>query len=140
MNLIKKIKEFSAIRNWGAIRGLQDASPQIQFQRCLQEVCEIHEAITNDDQHEFIDALGDTLVTLVTLAETRNVNLEDGIKQAFDVIELRKGLVKNGSFVRYMKLNKEDQNTCDILQGSVGLEYFTRDKLQILGPLDFVAE
>jgi NTP pyrophosphatase (non-canonical NTP hydrolase) len=121
------ITEFEEVRQWGVIRGIDNASSDIQFQRCLQEVTEIHEALINNDTHEFKDSIGDTIVTLIMLAETKDIKAEDCLKQAFDTIKLRKGLNKKGSFVRYAKLTKAEQQLCDEQQGNYGNEYFNEN-------------
>lgn len=131
------MKEFKEVRNWGGIRGISGASSDVQYQRFLQEAVEIHEAMIQDDTHEFKDAIGDTIVTLIMLAETQNIKAEDCLEQAFNVIKYRKGLNKNGSFVRYGKLSQEDQQKCDHKQGHPGSEYFLENDLSTLKPEDF---
>ena len=119
------IKEFEAVRNWAKIRGVDGATPDVQYQRFLQEAVEIHDAMTKDDMNEFSDAIGDTIVTLINLAKTQGMTAEYCLEKAFDVIEFRKGLTSdNGDFVRYMKLNNNDKLVCDIQQGNIGREYF----------------
>jgi NTP pyrophosphatase (non-canonical NTP hydrolase) len=137
MNDINEIEEFRAVRNWGAIRGLDNSTSQVQYQRFLQEAVEIHEAMVNDDDYEFKDAIGDTMVTLIMLADTQNVKAEDCLKQAFDVIKHRKGINKGGSFVRYMKLTDEEKTLCDEKQGNPGEEYFKTEDLEGLTPPNF---
>jgi len=140
------IKQFQEVRDWKAIRGIggsEDAPMkdrlQSQYQRVMQECIEIHEAIVLNDDEEFMDAVGDTIVTLINIADIKGVSAEDCLKQAFDVIELRKGLTRpSGDFVRYAKLSKEDQELCDKLQGNPGNQYFTEEALQTLQPKDFV--
>lgn len=136
----KVLKEFEAVRQWGAIRGIGGASFQRQYQRVLQEVVEIHDAMNNNDMDEVSDAIGDTIVTLINLAKTVNMNAEDCLKGAFDVIELRKGLNKDGDFVRYGKLNDADKAICDQKQGNAGNQYFERYALDTLVPSNFLKD
>ena len=136
----KVLKEFEAVRQWGAIRGIGGASFQRQYQRVLQEVVEIHDAMNNNDMDEVSDAIGDTIVTLINLAKTVNMNAEDCLKGAFDVIELRKGLNKDGDFVRYGKLNDADKAICDQKQGNAGNQYFERYALGTLVPSNFLKD
>lgn len=136
----KVLKEFEAVRQWGAIRGIGGASFQRQYQRVLQEVVEIHDAMNNNDMAEVSDAIGDTIVTLINLAKTVNMNAEDCLKGAFDVIELRKGLNKDGDFVRYGKLNDADKAICDQKQGNAGNQYFERYALDTLVPSNFLKD
>ena len=131
------IQEFEDIRKWGEIRGLGEASSEIQYFRFLEEATEIYEAMINNDEDEFKDAIGDTIVTLINLAKTKGYDAEDCLAEAFGVIKLRKGINKNGSFVRYGKLNEEDKKWCDEHQGNPGNEYFLEESLNILEPQDF---
>jgi len=126
---------WSRVRQWGAIRGIDKVKPQVQYQRFLQEAVEIHEALVNDDAGEFIDAIGDTIVTLINLANTKGLNAEDCLNVAFTEIEKRKGLTtSNGDFKRYGKLDTYSKAVCDDQQGNSGSEFFVRNDLQ---PADF---
>lgn len=131
------IKEFESVRQWGAIRGIDGASFQRQYQRVLQEVVEIHDAYNNEDMGEVSDAIGDTIVTLINLGKTVGMNAEDCLTDAFSVIELRKGLNKDGDFIRYGKLSDEDKQICDVQQGNPGNQYFEHKSLTSLKPHHF---
>lgn len=139
------INEFQQVRDWKSIRGIGGdiTEPmkdrlQSQYQRVMQEVIEIHDAIVQDDMDEFIDAIGDTIVTLINIADIAGVRAEDCLEAAFGVIKYRKGITTDvGDFVRYGKLGHRDQQICDEKQGNPGNEYFTEDRLVTLQPLDF---
>lgn len=139
------IKEFENVRQWKKIRGIgQDNGESIetrtqsQFQRVMQECIEIHEALVLNDEEEFQDAIGDTIVTLINLADIKGYNAEDCLAKAFDVIKLRKGLTRpTGDFVRYGKLSDEDKAICDEKQGSPGDQYFDNSLLESLTPENF---
>lgn len=139
------IKQFEEVREWKKIRGIggdentdMQTRLQSQYQRVMQECIEIHEAIVLNDEEEFIDAIGDTIVTLINLADIKGHKAEDCLKQAFDVIRLRKGLTQPaGDFVRYAKLSDEDKQICDELQGNYGEQYFDEEYLEILKPKNF---
>lgn len=132
------IKRFNDVRDWGAIRGIDGAKFHTQYQRFLQEAVEIHDAHTKEDHSEIMDAIGDTIVTLINLAKTINESAEDCLNQAFSVIEFRKGLNFNGDFIRYAKLSQKDKDICDIQQGNSGNQYFLPDTK--LTPQDFRKE
>ena len=134
---MSKIKEFESVRNWGKMRGIDGATFQRQYQRVLQEVVEIHDAYNNEDMDEVADAIGDTIVTLINLAKTVNMDAEDCLKSAFSVIERRKGLTKNGDFIRYAKLSDEERELCDEKQGNPGNQYFDAVYLPTLAPGNF---
>jgi len=131
------MKAFTEVQDWGKMRGLQGASTDMQYQRFLQEAVEIHEALVLNDDHEFKDAIGDTIVTLIMLAQTKGTTATECLQQAFGVIRLRKGLTINGSFVRYGKLDEPYREICDRQQGNPGNEYFTEESLKTLTPENF---
>ena len=131
------IKRFEDVRNWGAVRGIDGASFQRQYQRVLQEVVEIHDAYNNEDMAEVSDAIGDTIVTLINLAKTVGMNAENCLDSAFSVIEFRKGLNFDGDFVRYAKLAGEDRVVCDEKQGNPGEQYFLPEMKDRLTPESF---
>ena len=133
------INEFENVRNWGKMRGIEGAKPEVQLYRMLEEVSEVAKGLAENDEHEFKDAIGDTIVTLIMLAGTKGYKAEDCLDQAFGVIKYRKGLNKNGSFVRYGKLSDEEKKICDEKQGNPGNEYFTPEALEILTPKDFLS-
>lgn len=148
-----KNKEFQQVRDWKKIRGiggdidvshLDEAElktfmlAQMQYQRFLQEGVEIHDALVKNDEEEFQDAVGDTIVTLINIADIKGYNAEECLAKAFDVIKLRKGLTSpQGDFVRYGKLNSEDQDVCDKKQGNAGDQYFNEKELEFLTPEKF---
>lgn len=139
------INEFQQVRDWKEIRGIGGAEDapmkdrlQSQYQRVMQEAIEIHEAIVLEDDEELIDAIGDTIVTLINIADIKGIKAEDCLEQAFNVIKLRKGLTRpTGDFVRYAKLSDSDKQICDEKQGNPGDQYFTEDMLSVLKPENF---
>lgn len=131
------IKRFQDVRDWGAMRGIDGASFQRQYQRVLQEVIEIHDAYNNEDADEVADAIGDTIVTLINLGKTVGLHAEDCLDSAFGVIEHRKGLNFDGDFVRYAKLSEEDRKICDEKQGNPGEQYFLPAMKKVLTPEHF---
>ena len=131
------IKRFEDVRDWGAVRGIDGASFQRQYQRVLQEVVEIHDAYNDEDIAEVSDAIGDTIVTLINLAKTVGMHAENCLDGAFSVIEFRKGLNFDGDFVRYAKLSPEDRAICDEKQGNPGEHYFLPEKKGLLTPESF---
>jgi len=131
------IKEFEDVRKWGAKRGLGTSSFEAQFKKALEELTEIYEAYITDDTEELADGIGDLQVVLINLAKTVDMKAEDCLQGAFGVIELRKGLNKKGSFVRYGKLSDEDKKICDEKQGNPENEYYIREHGEILTPENF---
>ena len=116
---------FNKVRQWGKIRSLGSVKPEVQYQKVLEEIVEIHDALVTDNRAELIDAIGDSVISLTNFAKTLDLNIEDCTKVAFDVIEKRKGFTtKNGQFIRYGKLDTYDKKLCDVRQGNPGNEYY----------------
>ena len=91
---------------WGREKGLDD--PKAQLNKVMEEVGEIAHEITRnhydldalEQPDELYDAIGDTLVTVVILADILNIDPIGALREAYDVIKNRKGKTENGTFVR----------------------------------------
>jgi NTP pyrophosphatase (non-canonical NTP hydrolase) len=89
------------IINWGKARKLDNPDNKFQqLAKVYEEIGELSSAILKRDISETIDALGDTYITLVILANQMGYSLEDCAKRAFKVIEYRKGKTENGTFIK----------------------------------------
>jgi uncharacterized protein YabN with tetrapyrrole methylase and pyrophosphatase domain len=134
---MKEVK-FEEVRDWSSKRGIKESAIQMNYQRFMQEAIEIHEALVLEDEEEFQDAIGDTIVTLINLAKAKGYRAEDCLSKAFNVIKLRKGLItKAGDFKRYGKLDQLEKEVCDKQQGNPGSEYFLEEDLDKLNPENF---
>ena len=84
---------------WGRDKGLND--PKAQINKVMEEVGEIaHEVSRNRYGKEFRDAIGDTLVTLIILADIASARPMGCLELAYREIKDRKGTTKNGTFVK----------------------------------------
>lgn len=85
---------------WGRSKQLHDCKSQLN--KVIEEVGEIAHEITRNkfDTPELEDAIGDTLVTVIILADILNIDPIAALQEAYDVIKNRKGETKNGTFVR----------------------------------------
>jgi NTP pyrophosphatase (non-canonical NTP hydrolase) len=89
------------IINWGKARKLDNPDNKFQqLAKVYEEIGELSSAILKRDISETIDALGDSYITLVILANQMGYSLEDCAKRAFKVIEYRKGKTENGTFIK----------------------------------------
>jgi NTP pyrophosphatase (non-canonical NTP hydrolase) len=89
------------IINWAKARKLDNPDNKFQqLAKVMEEVGELSSAILKRDISETIDALGDTYITLVILANQMGYSLEDCANRAFKVIEYRKGKTENGTFIK----------------------------------------
>ena len=91
---------IKAVEQWGRDKDLHD--PIMQYAKLNEEVGEIAHELTRGNLRsaELIDALGDTTVTLIILADILGTDLQYCLGQAWRQIKDRKGQTKNGSFVK----------------------------------------
>lgn len=88
----------SVIR-WGRNKNLND--PKAQLNKVMEEVGEIaHEVSRNRYGAEFRDAIGDTLVTVIILADIASARPMGCLEVAFREIKNRKGKTENGTFIK----------------------------------------
>lgn len=84
---------------WGREKNLND--PKAQLNKVIEEVGEIaHEVSRNRYGKEFRDAIGDTLVTLIILADIASARPMGCLELAYREIKDRKGKTENGTFVK----------------------------------------
>lgn len=85
---------------WFDEKGLSD--PVMQTVKMLEEAGEIAHEISRGhyETHEMVDALGDTLVTIIGLCHHLNISPEEALATAYNEIKNRKGKVIDGSFVK----------------------------------------
>lgn len=93
--------EFEPIRDWAEDKGiLHKGTVKGQFEKLVEEVEELNQAIIEKDKNQLIDAVGDCVVVLTNLAELAGVKIEDCINSAYKEIKNRKGKMINGTFVK----------------------------------------
>jgi NTP pyrophosphatase (non-canonical NTP hydrolase) len=93
--------EFNPIRDWASERGIfKKGDKKTQMIKLVEEVGELSQAILENDQLEFEDAIGDCVVVLTNLAKLGNTSIENCINNSYAEIANRKGKMENGTFVR----------------------------------------
>jgi len=94
-------ERFQKIRDWAGERGLYTkGDKKTQFCKLMEEAGELGRAVLKDDQHEFIDAIGDMVVVLTNMAHLGGTTIEECIDAAYKVISKRTGKMVNGTFVK----------------------------------------
>lgn len=85
---------------WGKNKGLDD--PKAQLNKVIEEVGEMaHEVCRNRySSNEMMDAIGDTLVTIIILTDICKLDVEDCLQEAYNVINERTGQTIDGTFVK----------------------------------------
>lgn len=91
---------IKAVEQWGRDKALLD--PIMQFAKLNEEVGEIAHELTRSKLYsdEIVDAIGDTAVTLIILADILGTDLHYCLGQAWWQIKDRTGHTENGSFVK----------------------------------------
>lgn len=91
---------IATVRDWGREKGINDAL--MQYAKFNEEAGEIAHELTRNrwNSDEMKDALGDTLVTLIILADILGYDIIDCLLCAYEEIKDRKGKNINGSFVK----------------------------------------
>ena len=98
---MKLTNEFEPIREWATEKGIYNKGDiKTQYVKLQEEAGELAKAIINNDNEEIIDAIGDCVVVLTSIAHFNNITIEECINSAYDVISKRKGQMINGSFVK----------------------------------------
>ena len=85
---------------WGRDKELND--PKAQTNKIVEELGEIAHEICRNRYHsdEMIDAVGDTLVTIIILADICKLDVRDCLQEAYNVINKRTGRTIDGTFVK----------------------------------------
>lgn len=92
---------FDKVREWGRDRNITDIKAQLL--KIWEESGEIAKAYNHrggTDTDEFIDAIGDTLVTIIIAADIAGYRAEDCLESAYKEISPRTGKLLNGSWIK----------------------------------------
>jgi len=86
---------------WAADKDLLKKENSLaQMAKITEEVGEIASALLKKDEMKLIDSIGDTVVTLILLAEMNGYKLEDCLEVAWLEIANRKGKTIDGTFIK----------------------------------------
>jgi len=92
------------VRTWGEDKGISGpngkATGVTQFGKTLEEIEELSDAIDDNDLPEIKDAIGDTAVTPILLAERYGLTFEECLEWAYSIISQRTGKMVDGVFVK----------------------------------------
>lgn len=99
--IVSRTSIFDKIRTWAKVKGILDkGDPKTQGIKLMEEVGELAKAILHDNKPEIKDAIGDIIVVLTSEAHFAGLKIEDCIESAYQVINLRKGNMIEGNFVK----------------------------------------
>ena len=88
------------IEQWAIDRNLHTQDPKVQMCKTMEELGELAKAIYKGDKEKQMDGIGDTVVTLICMAEQLGLKFNDCIDYAYNEIKDRKGKLINGTFVK----------------------------------------
>lgn len=88
------------IEQWAMARDLHTADPNKQILKLGEEFGELCEAMAKDRPDDVIDAIGDMQVVLTILSMQLGTSIHYCADVAYDEIKNRKGVMKNGVFVK----------------------------------------
>ena len=94
-------KLIDDIQWWGAKKGIDN--PKNQLNKVIEEVGEIAHEITRDkieNNPDLADAIGDTLVTVIILADICGYKVQECLEAAYNEISNRKGKTVDGNFIK----------------------------------------
>lgn len=93
---------------WSIDKGLHKSDPVKQFLKVAEEFSEIAAALARGNEDMFKDSVGDTVVTLIILAQQKGYTLEECLQVAYDEIKGRQGQMVDGVFVKVEDLKEPD--------------------------------
>lgn len=108
--MIDKIKEYEErlgmeelvklVEQWSKNKGLDTGNPDRQALKFYEETGEVAAALSRGNLEGLKDGIGDTIVTLIILAQQHDMTLEECLQCAYDEIKGRTGKMINGTFVK----------------------------------------
>lgn len=89
-----------AVREWGREHKINN--PYTQYVKMIEEAGELAHELVRGNLHTLgmEDAVGDTFVTLIILADILEIDLKAALAEAYGVISKRKGSTVNGNFIK----------------------------------------
>lgn len=92
--LVKQVEQWSKDKN------LDNGNPDRQALKFYEEAGEIGAALSRNKLDDLKDGIGDTVVTLIILAQQHGMTLQECLQFAYDEIKGRKGKTINGTFIK----------------------------------------
>ena len=95
------MKNKENVLDWAEQRGLlKPENAKTQLIKVYEELGELSSAILKNHKTNQIDGLGDTLVTIIILADILGFDIEDCLQVAYNEIKNRTGKTVNGTFIK----------------------------------------
>ncbi|WP_156290765.1 MazG-like family protein [Oceanobacillus salinisoli] len=88
------------IEQWAIDRNLDQAQPEKQMLKLMEEVGELAQGLAKGNLDQVIDSIGDNYVVLTVLSMQLDLDIRDCINAAYEEIADRKGKMVNGVFIK----------------------------------------
>lgn len=88
------------VEQWFIDKNLDKGDSFRQLSKTTEELGEVASALNKNNITELKDGIGDVAVTLIGIALQNNLTLEECLDYAYNEIKCRKGIMKNGTFVK----------------------------------------
>jgi len=90
-----------AVLAWADERGLiEEENAPRQMLKVMEEIGELSGALAKKNEEELIDAIGDSLVTIIILAAQMGLSAKHCLGSAYNEIAERTGVTVDGVFIK----------------------------------------
>ncbi|MGW9920506.1 NTP pyrophosphatase (non-canonical NTP hydrolase) [Staphylococcus hominis] len=94
------------VQQWSIDKDLHNGNPDRQALKFYEEAGEVASALSRGQMDALKDGIGDTVVTLIILAQQHDMTLQECLQYAYDEIKGRKGKTINGTFIKEADLKE----------------------------------
>lgn len=88
------------VERWSKEKNLHRGNPDRQALKFYEETGEVGAALSRNKLDDLKDGIGDTVVTLIILAQQHGWSLQECLQYAYDEIKDRRGETRNGTFIK----------------------------------------
>jgi len=93
------------VQQWSIDKNLHNGNSDRQALKFYEEAGEVAAALSRGQMDALKDGIGDTVVTLIILAQQHDMTLQECLQYAYDEIKDRTGRTVNGTFIKASDLN-----------------------------------
>ena len=94
------------VQQWSIDKDLHNGNSDRQALKFYEEAGEVAAALSRGQMDALKDGIGDTVVTLIILAQQHDMTLQECLQYAYDEIKGRKGKTINGTFIKEADLKE----------------------------------
>ena len=94
------------VEQWSIDKDLHNGNSDRQALKFYEEAGEVASALSRGQMDALKDGIGDTVVTLIILAQQHDMTLQECLQYAYDEIKDRRGETRNGTFIKEADLKE----------------------------------